>query len=283
LLLPLAVVAVGFLIGFVGSRKLRRPQHAAQAASVARTVSGSVGRRKTLTAPELQRACFSEMVRHVRVDRQGRTRAPSRYLLQVNPVDLEVIEDTRSWFVDGLRDALVTAAKDNGWTLDGNPEVRFEADAARRAGVPSATALDPVEPEQPKRASAPAGLALVRTDDGARTQLSGAVTIGRSSDCTITIDDTRVSRAHATVEQTRSGWAITDTGSSNGTTVNGKAIGARSPKALAPRDVIGIGPVELRVEAAAGTTRGSGSRALDDSDRTRISGEVLPPPRQPRP
>ena len=82
MLLPLAAIAVGALIGFVGSRKLRRPQHAAQAASVARTVGGTVNRRKTLTAPELQRACFSEMVRHVRVNRQGRTEAPGRYLLQ---------------------------------------------------------------------------------------------------------------------------------------------------------------------------------------------------------
>ncbi|MCU1369883.1 MAG: hypothetical protein JWO77_1077, partial [Ilumatobacteraceae bacterium] len=186
MLLPLAAIAVGFLIGFVGSRKLRRPQHAAQAASVARTVSGSVGRRRTLTAPELQRACFSEMVRHVRVDRQGRTRAPSRYLLQVNPVDLEVIDDTRSWFVDGLRDALVTAAKDNGWTLEGTPEVRVEADPSKRAGVPGATALDPVEAERPQRAE-PAGLVLVRSDDGARTPLSGRVSIGRASERTFTI------------------------------------------------------------------------------------------------
>lgn len=148
-MLPLAAIAVGALIGFVGSRKLRRPQHAAQAASVARTVSASVGRRKTLTAPELQRACFSEMVRHVRVDRQGKTRAPARYLLQVNAADMEVIDETRSWFVDGLRDALQTAAQDNGWTLDGTIEIRFEVDASRRAGVPNALAVDPAGPAGP--------------------------------------------------------------------------------------------------------------------------------------
>lgn len=288
-MLPLAAIAVGALIGFVGSRKLRRPQHAAQAASVARTVSGSVGRRKTLTAPELQRACFSEMVRHVRVDRQGKTRAPSHYVIQVAAVDMEVIDDTRSWFVDGLRDALTTAANDNGWALDGSIDIRFEVDASRRAGVPNALAVDPDGPKRAEPSAAPGkvaaatGLALVRADTGVRTPLGRTpVTVGRSSDSTIVIDDTRVSRTHATVERTSSGWAVTDNGSSNGTRVNGKAIAARSPKAVAAGDVIGIGPVDLRVEPDAGS-RSAGARALDDSDRTRISGEVLPPPRRPKP
>lgn len=254
---------------------------------MARTVSGSVGRRKTLTAPELQRACFSEMVRHVRVDRQGKTRAPARYLIQVNEADMEVIDETRSWFTDGLKDALQTAANDNGWTLSGTIEIRFEADGSRRPGVPSALAVDPDGPKRadptppPTAAVGPVALALVRTDTGGRTPLgAGAITIGRSSDCTIVIDDTRVSRAHATVEQTRSGWTVTDTGSSNGTTVNGKAITARTATSVAQGDVIGVGPVDLRIEAGSSAT--AGARALDDRDRTRISGEVLPPPRRPR-
>jgi hypothetical protein len=274
-LLPLAAVAVGALLGFVGSRKLRRPQHAAQAASVARTVSTSVGRRRTLTAPELQRACFSEMVRHVRVDRQGRTQAPARYVLHVAPVDLEVIEETRSWFVDGLREALHKAAADNGWSLTGTVDIRFEADPSRRPGAPSA-----VFPDAPASARS---LSLVRTDTGERFALGpSTVTIGRSSGSTIVVDDTRVSRSHATVDRSRSGWSITDAGSANGTTVNGKALAPRSAKALSAGDVLGVGPVELRVEADDGGGRPEGTRALDDSDRTRISGEVLPPPRRPR-
>ena len=293
MLLPLAALVLGALIGFVGSRKLRRPQHAAQAASVARTVSGSVGRRKTLTAPELQRACFSEMVRHVRVDRQGRTQAPARYLIQVHATDMEVIDDTRSWFVDGLRDALQTAARDNGWTLSGSVDIRFEVDPSRRPGVPSALAVDPDGPKKAAPTGPPpadrttassAGLAIVRTDTGQRIVLgSEPVSIGRSSDRTIVVDDTRVSRSHASIEPARSGWTITDAGSSNGTTVNGKALAARTARALRAGDVVGVGPVELRVEADAGGGPAAGTRALDDSDRTRISGEVLPPPRRPRP
>jgi pSer/pThr/pTyr-binding forkhead associated (FHA) protein len=122
----------------------------------------------------------------------------------------------------------------------------------------------------------------VRTDTNERFALDrDAVTIGRSSDCTISIDDTRVSRSHATLERTRTGWTVADAGSSNGTTVNGKALTPRTPQALKPGDVIGVGPVDLRVQPR--RAQAAGTRALDDSDRTRISGEVLPPPRRPRP
>lgn len=286
MLLPLAAVAVGALLGFVGSRKLRRPQHAAQAASVARTVSGSVGRRRTLTAPELQRACFSEMVRHVRVTRDGRTLAPARYLLQVNEMDLEVIDEARSWFVEGLTDALRTAATDNGWVLDGTIAIDLEVDPSRRAGVPNALAVDPdasaAASTKATAPSTPAGLALVRSDTSERWDLGAAtVTIGRASDQTVTVDDTRVSRQHATVAPHRSGWAVTDVGSSNGTTVNGRLLTPNVPQALSAGDRIGIGPIELAVDRAAPAA--AAGRALDDSERTRISGEVLPPPRRPRP
>lgn len=287
-MLPLAAVAVGALIGFVGSRKLRRPQHAAQAASVARSVGGSVGRRKGLTAPELQRACFSEMVRHVRVNRQGRTMAPARYLLQVHADDLAVIDDARSFFVDGLTAALQQAAADNGWVLEGTIDIRFEADASRRPGVPNALAVDPEGSAKAKPSTAPAasmgaastGLMVVRTDTGERIPLgTDSITIGRADDSGIVIDDTRVSRSHAVIAPSRSGWSITDRKSSNGTSLNGTFLTPNVGHALSPGDLVGIGPVELRVESAKGG-RAPGTRALDDSDRTRISGEVLPPPRR---
>ncbi|MGI8755080.1 MAG: hypothetical protein ACR2MB_04310, partial [Acidimicrobiales bacterium] len=71
-MLAALLILVGAVVGFVGSRRLRRPDQVARVASVGRAVSGGVGRRRTLTAPALQRACFSEMVRHVRVRRDGR-------------------------------------------------------------------------------------------------------------------------------------------------------------------------------------------------------------------
>lgn len=294
-MLQLLALLVGALAGFVGSRRLRRPERAAQAASVARSVGGNLGRRKGLSAPELQRACFSEMVRHVRVDREGRTTAPSRYVLALHPDDLATVDDARRWFSEGLADALRQAASEHGWRLEGRIELSYEADPARRPGVPSALAIDPdagrraeptlAPPAAPATPAASAVLVVRRADTGERTALTGgAISIGRATERGIVIDDTRVSRDHAVLAPGRSGWTIADRGSSNGTLVNGRLLAAGAAHRLALGDVIGIGPVELTVEQeAAPAAPPAGTRALDDAERTRISGEVLPPPRRPRP
>lgn len=297
-MLNVAVLVLGAIAGFVGSRRLRRPEHAAQAASMARNVGGSLGRRRGLSAPELQRACFSEMVRHVRVSRHGHTYAPARYALHLHPDDLAVVDEASRWFTEGLADALRQAALDNGWELDGTVQIEVRRDPSRRPGVPSALAmaaagLGVVDHSQdpavgPRAATAPGPvpgeLGLIRADTGERIPLAGAVvTIGRSRDRVINIDDTRVSRAHARIEPHGTGWAIVDEGSANGTRVGHAELPANHPRPLRVGDVIGIGPAELRVEAVASPGATAGTRALDDSDRNRISGEVLPPSRGPQP
>lgn len=294
-MLNLAVLVLGSVVGFIASRRLRRPDRAAQAASMARNVGGSLGRRRGLDAPELQRACFSEMVRHVRVTRQGRTHAPARYTLHLHPDDLAVVDEARRWFTEGLADALRRAARDNGWVIDGAVEIDYLADPARRPGVPAAMAVPPEEPQgaaptaPPPAPSVPPSargltrtLTVVRTDTGQRIPLATeVVTIGRSRDRTITIDDNRVSRGHARIEPRPGGWAIVDEGSANGTRVGGTDLPAGQPRPLRVGDVIGVGPVELRILAAPAAGGQPGTRALDDSERTRISGEFLRPPRRP--
>ena len=290
-MLSALALLVGAALGFVGSRRLRRPDRAAQAASVARSV-GAPLRRRALTAPELQRACFSEMVRHVRVNRQGRTHAPARYLLRLHPDDLAVVEENQRWFTDGLVDALRRAAAENGWQLDDRVDIEYQADPSRHAGVPSALAVAPDGPASAPPISAPPApttlrtgppqvLIVVRSDTGEQIPLGNeAVTIGRSRDRTIMIDDNRVSRAHARIDPVGGGWAVVDEGSSNGTRVGGDALAPGRARPLRSGDVIGVGPVDLRVAARAGSGAEPGTRALDDSTRTRISGEVLPPHRE---
>ncbi|MEO6628234.1 MAG: FhaA domain-containing protein [Aquihabitans sp.] len=279
------------VIGFVGSRRLRRPDRAAQAASVARSVGGSMGTRRGLDAPELQRACFSEMVRHVRVTRVGQTHAPAHYVLQLNPEDLAAVDEARRWFTDGLADALRQAATEHGWALDGTIQIDYRADPSRRRGVPGALAVAPGRPPDSAPTAAPpeaaarsggsrsgavSGLVLVRSDTGERIPLGlTPTTIGRSKDRTITVDDNRVSRSHARIERRSGGWWIVDEGSANGTRIAGTAIGEGQAHPLRPGDRIGVGPVEIRVSAGLAPSGQAGTRALDDSDRTRISAEIL--------
>ncbi len=53
---------------------------------------------------------------------------------------------------------------------------------------------------------------------------SDVVTVGRSDDSSVVLDDVTVSRHHAQVERTDRGWVLRDIGSLNGTYVNHERI-----------------------------------------------------------
>ena len=82
--------------------------------------------------------------------------------------------------------------------------------------------------------------------EGVRFTLSSArgeaITIGRSPESTIFLDDVTVSRQHATLAHTEQGWAITDSGSLNGTYVNRQLI---SSAILQNNDDVQIGKYRL--------------------------------------
>jgi pSer/pThr/pTyr-binding forkhead associated (FHA) protein len=65
-----------------------------------------------------------------------------------------------------------------------------------------------------------------------------ALTIGRAGDCDYVVDEPTVSRHHALLRRTPEGWAVYDTGSTNGTLVNGWRI---DEAALRPGDELTIG------------------------------------------
>jgi pSer/pThr/pTyr-binding forkhead associated (FHA) protein len=64
------------------------------------------------------------------------------------------------------------------------------------------------------------------------------LTLGRLPECTITFDDTNVSREHAEICPDDDGFVLTDLGSTNGTTVNGVAITSRR---LDDGDIVSLG------------------------------------------
>jgi hypothetical protein len=79
-------------------------------------------------------------------------------------------------------------------------------------------------------------------------ELGGSeLTFGRSPDCTAAlVDDTTVSRRHATLRADSGGASITDEGSSNGVYVNGVRIAGS--QALRPGDEVQIGATQFRLE-----------------------------------
>jgi hypothetical protein len=323
-LTQILVILIGLVVGFAGSRlgrKLRspkdapergrapaptpppsrsaaRPKAAASAAGLGRSVGGAFGGRKNLTLPHLQRAAFSELMRHVTKDRQGRTTIPVDVAVLLNPADRERVADAEQWFCSELSKALVSAARDHGWDVPAPPRIVVEADPSRAPGTPGvrvtqqpppAPAPAPAPPVAPPTASRTA--LLTRTDDGSGTshELSGdAVTIGRGSDRDIRVEEARASRSHGTFRPSRSGpgWTYTDDGSSNGTTINGRRVDPKRRQALRDGDRIEIGtttftfstpPPPAPPEWPVASPDDSATQALDERELQDLTGVYFPP------
>jgi hypothetical protein len=75
------------------------------------------------------------------------------------------------------------------------------------------------------------------------------VTVGRASNNDVAIPDLSISRFHAFLKAASAGgWQLQDAGSTNGTTVNGRAVpqqGHGAPVDLAAGDTVRLGQVEL--------------------------------------
>lgn len=90
-------------------------------------------------------------------------------------------------------------------------------------------------------------LSLVRTKDGSVVQLTGTeCTIGRAADNYIAVrDNTDVSRYHAAITISNGAYYVTDCGSKNGTTLNGRDIMANAAEPIQNGDVLEFGGEEF--------------------------------------
>lgn len=141
------------------------------------------------------------------------------------------------------------------------------------APAPRAGGAPPQAP--PDGGAEPTGARLELTDgSGVHDLRDEAVTLGRGRDQTLRIHDTRASRAHAVVRRRpppRSGWEVADTGSANGTLLNGHAIPAGRVAPLRDGDRIGIGGVTIRYhEGPAHPPAGPGASGLRDEPTRRF-------------
>jgi DNA-binding SARP family transcriptional activator len=91
----------------------------------------------------------------------------------------------------------------------------------------------------------------LRDQNGRHHRLTGAITrIGRFTDNDIVLDDTDVSRHHAVITDTGTGFVMTDLRSTNGVEVQGQRIRGSAP--LADGDRIRIGGYDLIFEIRPG-------------------------------
>ncbi|MBI2706535.1 MAG: FHA domain-containing protein [Actinobacteria bacterium] len=154
---------------------------------------------------------------------------------------LRAYEDARSFLVDELGiDPSAPLRELEGAILRQDPAL----DA-----VPGARSAQDEQMLVPTRRVAPgdSGLGTLTLPGGTKYLLGSApCTIGRVSECSLTIVDPDVSRRHAVIRPVDGGHAVTDLGSTNGTVVNGTAI---TSHALAPGDEILLGSTVLRYDS----------------------------------
>ena len=71
------------------------------------------------------------------------------------------------------------------------------------------------------------------------------LTIGRSSDCELVIDNKLVSRFHASIQKIKDAYFLKDENSTNGTFLNGHRIPGDKYVKLNPGDQITVGSVSM--------------------------------------
>ena len=98
-------------------------------------------------------------------------------------------------------------------------------------------------------AESPAELRVVGGPDAGGIHLlqAGLVRVGRSGEADVPVDDPDVSRFHLVLDVSADGRVtVADTGSTNGTTLDGRLVGAE-PLTVAPGALIGLGETVLRI------------------------------------
>ena len=108
-------------------------------------------------------------------------------------------------------------------------------------------------PSAPAPTAAPMLKATLAMADGSRIALRpGVVSVGRSAESTIPLNDTNVSRRHAELRLRGEGadavWVLVDLGSTNGTLINGVKVNGE--QVLRKNDAIVFGATKARYEVA---------------------------------
>ncbi len=76
---------------------------------------------------------------------------------------------------------------------------------------------------------------------------SEATFVGRDKTLKVFLDDNSVSRKHAEISLTKTGWQVSDLNSTNGTFINGKKL-SKETFTLLPNDIVQFGEIALKVE-----------------------------------
>ena len=240
---------------------------------IAGLVEGTFGRvfRSEVKPVELARKLAREMDEH-RTESLSRVYVPNEYVVWLSPEDRERYEGVEGSVRNELSAYLLEHARSERLALVSRPVIEFRTDERLALGefgiqtrLVSPAQNDPDSVDQGEHGhtmvystaerlqqpletarSTNRGRAILAVEGKRMTVGPHGAVLGRSRECDIMLSSPEVSRRHAEISPTESGWTIADLGSTNGVRVNGRAIKARHT--LAPGDVIELGHAEVGFE-----------------------------------
>ncbi|MGO9820220.1 MAG: FhaA domain-containing protein [Solirubrobacteraceae bacterium] len=239
---------------------------------IAGLVEGTFSRafKSEVRPVEIARKLAREMEEHKSLS-VSRTYVPNEYRVYLSPRDRERFADYEDALASELAGYLLEHARRERLALMSRPVVEFETDdrlGLGEFGIQTRVVSPDRDDEQ-----APAeesGRTMVYSSAGrvaepleerarVRTQtallISGGkrlvvgpagVTVGRSRQCDVTLDDPNVSRTHAEIRPRGGSWVLTDLGSTNGSRLNGRRLDGS--EVLKPGDEIDLGTSRIRFE-----------------------------------
>jgi len=175
---------------------------------------------------------------------------------------IDYINDARLRTLAPVRAETVIDIFTSGITVDPTygefeDELKQETEAKQRA----AEGLPPL----PEKKAAPQDVivsARITTPDGTReTSLAfkpggRRLNVGRATDSDLSLNHPSVSKIHAALVMNREGTLlVSDTGSTNGTFINGRRIGYGEARQIEDGDVVSFGDIEVRLRKAAAVER----------------------------
>jgi hypothetical protein len=235
---------------------------------------GAFGRafRRNVQPVELARKLAKEMDDYKMVS-VSQVYAPNEYVVYLSPGDRNQFESYEPALVKELEQYLTEHGRREGYVLLSKPQVTFQTDDDLEVGLfgianrmiqrdgpgeepepapePGETRIYRATPVETEAASAEElGLepepepepAATLSVGGRSHELEKTAVIGRSKECDIRVSDPNVSRRHAEIRQDGSTFWIVDLDSTNGVSVNGRAVKRAK---LDDEDRITLGSTEL--------------------------------------
>lgn len=217
----------------------------------------------------------------------GKTNAPNVFVVKLSEADRTALGDLEIPLIGELADAAKQYADDEGYRMIGSVSVSIITDATLKAGrfeivaearidteqaaksapesKPAVVPAPPMPPATPPTTATPSippvptpapveeKKAVLILADGTKIAVRpGVLSIGRSAESSVPLNDTNVSRRHAEIRSRGEGagieWLLADVGSTNGTMLNGVKINGE--QRLKHGDSIMFGNTSARFEIA---------------------------------